>query len=187
MRDSRSVLAAVIAFALAARTAFPPGRAAGAGDAHFADADDLALVVLGKGLYRSQCAGCHGRYLQGQPLWQLNDTYASRRAPAFDETGFIWQRSDEAIFRATKYGRPGAPSPAPMPAFKHRLDDQQILAIVAFIKARWPLGLRIVQAMHNPALPACRSVRAAGIGNYRRTATRCFAATRRRRDRQDSR
>ncbi len=151
MRDGRSVLAVLIAFALAAGAASPPVRAAGPGDAHFADTDDLALVMLGKGLYRSQCAGCHGCYLQGQPLWQLNDAYAGRRAPAFDETGFIWQRSDEAIFHVTKYGGPAAP-PGAMPAFEHRLDDNQILGIVAFIKARWPLGLRILQAMHNPGL-----------------------------------
>ena len=37
-----------------------------------------------------------------------------------------------------------------MPAFKGVLDDREILAVIAFIKARWPIGLRIAQAMLNP-------------------------------------
>jgi hypothetical protein len=37
-----------------------------------------------------------------------------------------------------------------MPAFKDRLTDDQILAIVAFIKRGWPIGLRTSQATLNP-------------------------------------
>jgi hypothetical protein len=37
-----------------------------------------------------------------------------------------------------------------MPAFAAILEDHQILAALAFIKARWPLGLRVSQAMLNP-------------------------------------
>ena len=152
MRNRRRVAAAAaVVTALAAAVSAPSGRAAEPSGVHFADAGDRALVMLGKALYRGACAGCHGRYLQGQPLWQLNDAYAGRRAPAFDETGFTWQHSDEEIFRITKYGPPGAP-PGAMPAFQKRLEDRDILAVIAFIKARWPIGLRIVQAMHNPGL-----------------------------------
>jgi mono/diheme cytochrome c family protein len=122
------------------------------GDLHFADAEDRASVILGKQLYRVHCAGCHGRNLQGQPLWQLADAYAGRRAPAFDETGYAWQHSDEEIFHVTKYGRLASGPPGAMPAFEHRLEDYQILAVIAFIKARWPVGLRVLQAMHNPGL-----------------------------------
>jgi hypothetical protein len=74
-------------------------------------------------------------------------------APAFDETGYTWQHSDEEIFRITKYGKPAKTPPAAvsfMPAFQDALNDRQILAIIAFIKARWPVGLRILQAMRNP-------------------------------------
>ena len=122
------------------------------GDLHFADAEDRASVILGKQLYRVHCAGCHGRNLQGQPLWQLADPYAGRRAPAFDETGYVWQHSDEEIFHVAKYGRLASGPPGAMPAFEHRLEDDQILAVIAFIKARWPVALRVLQAMHNPGL-----------------------------------
>lgn len=111
---------------------------------HFANGDDAAAVVEGKRIYRQRCASCHGRYLQGQPLWQLLDKDAGRRAPAHDETGHTWQHADEAIFRMTKYGS------ATMPGFGDALSDSDILAVMAFIKARWPLGLRVSQALLNP-------------------------------------
>ena len=37
-----------------------------------------------------------------------------------------------------------------MPAFKDALSDPGILDVMAFIKASWPLGLRVSQAMLNP-------------------------------------
>jgi S-disulfanyl-L-cysteine oxidoreductase SoxD len=115
---------------------------------HFADADDAALVTEGNHLYRGHCASCHGRQLQGQPLWQLMDENAGRRAPAHDASGHTWQHADEAIFRMTRDGTGGIPGA--MPAFKDRLSDRDILAVIAFIKARWPLGLRVSQALLNP-------------------------------------
>lgn len=123
------------------------------GGAHFADADDVALVKQGKSIYVGHCASCHGRNLQGQPLWQLTDEFAGRRAPAHDETGHTWQHSDEDLFYMTKYGRfPSLPADAVsyMPAFGGVLDDREIIAVLAFIKARWPTALRVSQAMLNP-------------------------------------
>ena len=101
----------------------------------------------------ARCASCHGRNLQGQPLWQLKDEFAGRRAPAHDETGHTWQHSDEDIFYMIKYGRfPSAPAGdvSFMPAFRDVLDDRDIIAATAFIKARWPTALRVSQAMLNP-------------------------------------
>jgi mono/diheme cytochrome c family protein len=128
-------------------------HASGAGGAHFADADDVASVKHGKSVYMGHCASCHGHNLQGQPLWQLKDTFAGRRAPALDETGSTWQHSDKEIFHIIKYGRfPWSPAGAVsfMPAFRDALEDREIIAAAAFIKARWPIALRVSQAMLNP-------------------------------------
>jgi mono/diheme cytochrome c family protein len=153
-RNGRTLGFAVV-IALTTVAASPFRQAPATVDSHFAAADDRASVIPGKQLYLGHCAGCHGRFLQGQPLWQLADSYAGRRAPAFDETGYTWQHSDEEIFHMTKYGTPAKTQPAAvsfMPAFQDVLNDRQILAIIAFIKARWPIGLRILQAMRNPGL-----------------------------------
>jgi len=119
---------------------------------HFANADDDAVVLHGKTVYLHNCASCHGRSLQGQPLWQLIDEFAGRRAPAHDQTGHTWQHSDEDLFRFTKDGRWSETDSATlyMPAFGNRLSDADIEASLAFIKRSWPLGLRVSQAMLNP-------------------------------------
>src|ERR1700736_3736155 len=57
---------------------------------HFANADDPSTVATGKLLYMRLCASCHGKRLQGQPLWQLEDRYRGQRAPAHDQTGHTW-------------------------------------------------------------------------------------------------
>ncbi len=120
---------------------------------HFANADDAATVATGKLLYMHVCASCHGKRLQGQPLWQLEDQYRGQRAPAHDQTGHTWAHPDEDLFRMTRDGRfsdTPAAAPSYMPAFRDSLTDQQILSVIAFIKATWPIGLRISQAMLNP-------------------------------------
>ena len=158
-----SLTAAIVVGWGAARV--PPSAAT-----HIADANDTAMVSRGKRIYAVHCASCHGRYLQGQPLWQLVDDYAGRRAPAHDETGHTWQHSDEDLFEMTKYGRfASAPSRyvSYMPAFRDELSDQQILAVLAFIKARWPLGLRVAQAMLNPGHSKCRPMPPRRTGHFR--------------------
>jgi mono/diheme cytochrome c family protein len=120
---------------------------------HFADADDSALVLEGRKIYGNSCSSCHGRRLPGQALWQLQDQFAGRRAPAHDSTGHTWQHADEDLFHMTKFGRfPAMPADAVsyMPAFESQLSDRDILAALAFIKSNWPLGIRATQAMLNP-------------------------------------
>jgi mono/diheme cytochrome c family protein len=121
--------------------------------AHFADAANASFVSRGNLVYMQSCSSCHGRKLQGQPLWQLMDQYAGRRAPAHDASGHTWQHSDEDLFSMTAYGHFSSTPPKTksyMPAFHGVLSDHDILAALAFIKSRWPIGLRASQAMLNP-------------------------------------
>lgn len=142
------ILAAAIGAGLASAAALdlPPARGG-----HLADADNRATVLQGRQIYQRQCAACHGRSLQGQPLWQLQDAFAGRRAPAHDQTGHTWLHADEDLFRMIKLGRFDEAGPATfMPAFQDRLSDGDILAVIAFIKASWPVGLRVAQSTLNP-------------------------------------
>ena len=41
-------------------------------------------------------------------------------------------------------------APSNMPAYSDFLADQKIIEVIAFIKATWPIGLRISQALLNP-------------------------------------
>jgi mono/diheme cytochrome c family protein len=120
---------------------------------HFADADNDALTEQGALVYAQNCANCHGRRLQGQALWQLRDQYEGRRAPPHDSTGHTWQHSDEELFTIVKTGK-FSTTPKDivsfMPAFEKRLSDDDVLAVLAFIKSRWPTGIRASQSMLNP-------------------------------------
>ena len=130
--------------------ALTPAAAAGT---HFADPENPALVAKGRSIYMAACASCHGRRLQGQALWQVMDQYAGRRAPPHDATGHTWRHSDEDLFCKTKTGRfpaARAHSTTYMPSFSGNLSDQEILAVLAFIKSSWPAGMRASQAMLNP-------------------------------------
>jgi mono/diheme cytochrome c family protein len=127
--------------------------AAHAEGGRFADADNDALVAKGADVYRDNCSSCHGRRLQGQALWQLKDQYLGRRAPPHDATGHTWQHSDDDLFTMVKTGKfPQAPKEVVsfMPAYDKRLSDDEITAVLAFIKANWPTGIRASQSMLNP-------------------------------------
>ena len=127
------------------------------GSGHFADATSASDVRAGLQIYKIQCSSCHGRQLQGQALWQAQDAYAGLRAPPHDESGHSWQHSDEELFRKVRTGHMGEASEGLASAqglvrhaFGAVLSDQHILQVLAFIKARWPLGIRIAQSTLNP-------------------------------------
>ncbi len=110
-----------------------------------ADADDPALVALGRTVYDAQCAACHGARLEGQPGWRSPLPDGGRPAPPHDQTGHTWHHPDRLLFRITKEG--GAKSSPPgyrnrMPGFGDKLSDREIWASLAYIKSRWPGRVR---------------------------------------------
>lgn len=136
--------------------AVKPEREAGRLDSngHFADATNGENVRVGVKIYKEQCSSCHGRQLQGQALWQVQDEFFGRRAPAHDATGHSWQHSDEELFRKVSNGHMSdyaKDNPEHRThAFRNILSEAKILQVLAFIKARWPLGIRVAQSTLNP-------------------------------------
>lgn len=120
---------------------------------HLADSSDAGKVWAGFTLYKTNCAQCHGRNLQGQPLWHLQDGFEHQRAPAHDDTGHTWQHPDEDLFQMIRTGRfPNDLGEVAlnMPAFGERLHDGEILEIISFMKSRWSLAMKVSQASLNP-------------------------------------
>ena len=105
-------------------------------------------VASGRELYAETCASCHGVNLEGQPDWKRRLENGRMPAPPHDETGHTWHHSDEDLFTITKSGVeavvPGYESD--MPAFEGVLTDEQIRAILAYIKSTWPERQRGFQA-----------------------------------------
>lgn len=98
-------------------------------------------LAEGKRLYDAHCAGCHGLKLEGQPNWQKRNPNGRMPAPPHDESGHTWHHPDEVLFAVTKHGLvpPYAPPgyPSDMPAFAGVLSDDEIRAVLAYIKSHW--------------------------------------------------
>jgi mono/diheme cytochrome c family protein len=83
-------------------------------------------VSLGKTLYMTNCAFCHGGALKGQKDWDGDYPSGGRPAMPLDGEGAIWRLSDRDLFDVTKFG--GQPFSAAdykndMPGFERQLSD----------------------------------------------------------------
>lgn len=108
--------------------------------------DDPAVVALGQRVYAAQCAACHGARLQGQPDWRERGPDGRLPAPPHDESGHTWHHPDEVLFRITKHGVAKAAKlkdyVSAMPAYEGVLSDEEIVAVLSWIKAQWPAAIR---------------------------------------------
>lgn len=100
-----------------------------------------ALLVRGRALYEKNCASCHGVRLEGQPNWQRRLPNGRMPAPPHDDTGHTWHHADRVLFAVTKNGvvTPYAPPgyQSDMPAFQSVLSDDEIRAVLEYIKNHW--------------------------------------------------
>ncbi|MEP5731046.1 MAG: cytochrome c [Sulfitobacter sp.] len=115
--------------------------------------DDAEVVALGQGIYMAQCAACHGARLEGQPNWRMRGEDGLLPAPPHNATGHTWHHNDETLFTLTKYGLAGLMENAPpsaMPVYEEVLSDEEIIAVLSFIKSTWPSEIR----EHHDALNA---------------------------------
>ncbi len=110
------------------------------------DITNQKQVALGKTLYAQQCAVCHGKNLEGQtPNWRQPLPDGTFPAPPHDATGHTWHHPDKMLFDITKFSRSGGSKnlpPTTMPAFKDKLTDSEIWAVLSYIKSQWPLEIQ---------------------------------------------
>lgn len=102
-------------------------------------------VARGADIYAAQCAQCHGAGLQGEPDWKTRRPSGELPAPPHDAGGHTWHHTDEQLFAMTKYGMTRFAPPdykSAMPAFVGKLSDEDIRAVIAFIKSSWPEDIR---------------------------------------------
>lgn len=115
---------------------------AGCQEAPRADPKNAAQLAVGETVYATQCASCHGANLQGQFNWRQRLPNGRLPAPPHDDSGHTWHHPDDVLFGITRHGLvpPYAPPDyqSDMPAFKLMLSDEEIWAVLAFIKSRWP-------------------------------------------------
>ena len=111
------------------------------GPSEDADPGNQDQVALGQGVYRDNCASCHGANLEGQKDWRTRNADGTLKSPPHDESGHTWHHSDKVLFDYTKLGGAGMGPPgfkSAMPGFGGDLEDAEIWAVLAYIKSRWP-------------------------------------------------
>ena len=120
-----------------------------------ADPGNQRQLAHGSAVYKKHCASCHGGNLEGQPKWRIRKADGRLPAPPHDENGHTWHHPDAHLFQIT--GRGLQPPLAPegyrsdMPGFEGVLKDEDIWAVLAFIKKSWPSHIRERQRRINEA------------------------------------
>lgn len=97
---------------------------------------DFAKVALGGRLYRQNCAECHGSTGEGAPNWRQRDTDGMFPPPPLNGTGHAWHHPRAMLHHVIANGSPGGQGR--MPAWRDRLSDEDIDAIITWFQSRWP-------------------------------------------------
>ncbi len=115
--------------------------------------DNASVVAQGKEIYAANCASCHGDNLEGQPNWRSPDADGYLPAPPHDKSGHTWHHPDEALFGLTKLGVVKYANlkdhKSNMPAYEDILSDDEIIAVLSYIKSTWPKDIREMHDQRN--------------------------------------
>lgn len=142
-RQFLGLAAAALAIAVASWFLFVETRKPGGGNLR---PDDARLVALGKDLYAKHCASCHGANLEGAPNWREPLPNGRLPAPPHDASGHTWHHPDGLLIAITKAGPAklvGGNHQSDMQGFEGVLSDEEIIAVLSFVKSTWPPEIRL--------------------------------------------
>lgn len=113
------------------------------------DPADAEMVALGQQVYDEYCAACHGTNLEGEENWREPGPGGLLKAPPHDETGHTWHHDDAYLIESIKLGGSRLPADvgvSPMPAYDDILTDEEITAVLTYIKSQWPADILAAQS-----------------------------------------
>lgn len=99
------------------------------------------------------CSLCHGKNLEGNPNWRKRNAEGKLPAPPLNGSGHTWHHADKLLFGIIKkgvvppYGPPNYKTD--MPAWGTTLSDEDIWAVLAYIKSLWPAEAQEIQREMN--------------------------------------
>lgn len=106
------------------------------------DKVDPFALMEGEGIYKAECASCHGKDMEGQANWQTPGPDGRLPAPPLAGDAPVTRRSFEELVAITKLGMvpPYAPEGhvSNQPAFAGKLTERQLENVVHYIQSRWP-------------------------------------------------
>lgn len=115
----------------------------------YAELADEATLMLGQELYEANCATCHGINGEGQFPDAPTQPDSSGRigAPPHTGDGHTWHHQDDLLYEIIRFGGQGNTQMFyPMPAFGDQLTEDDIEAVLSYIKTMWTDEQRLIQA-----------------------------------------
>ncbi len=97
---------------------------------------DPALLARGAALFKQHCAACHGNRAQGAPNWHQLGADGKYPPPPLDGSAHAWHHPYGALQQTIRDGtlRLGGS----MPAWRGKLSEQEIAAVIAHFQSLWP-------------------------------------------------
>lgn len=107
-------------------------------------------ISLGKDVYAQNCASCHGVNLEGESDWKSQNEDGSFRAPPHDASGHTWHHGDPTLLEAiyaggARFADMNIGGTSNMPVFAEILSDDEITAVLTYIKSTWPEDIQQIQ------------------------------------------
>jgi menaquinol-cytochrome c reductase cytochrome b/c subunit len=91
-------------------------------------------VAAGQKLFEEQCAKCHGKAGEGGEVKDV-EGLTGTVLNAINSDDYLFTRTDETTYNVVDYGQPGLGMPAFGLANGGQLNNQQIAAVVAFVRS----------------------------------------------------
>ncbi len=97
---------------------------------------DAGQLARGAQIYKANCAVCHGANAEGAPNWQRPGPDGKYPAPPLDGSGHAWHHPSAALELTIRGGT--LKLGGGMPAWKDKLRDADIEAVIAWFQSLWP-------------------------------------------------
>ena len=97
----------------------------------------------GQEIFASTCAACHGVEGEGQPGWHVVKEDGTLPAPPLNGEGHTWHHGDGLLYQIVSQGGKSLEGPdipnfkSGMPAFGDLLNDEEIVAVLTYVKSLW--------------------------------------------------
>ena len=99
------------------------------------------MLPLAHTIYNEIGESRRGANLEAHPDWKPRKPTGLLPAPPHDASGHTWHHSDEQLFAITKFGTAalvGKDYESDMIGFGDSLGDDEIRAVLDYIKSTWP-------------------------------------------------
>lgn len=117
---------------------------------------DADRVNSGRAVYEQHCASCHGANAEGAPNWQERDAHGELPAPPHNAEGHTWRHSDAELYKMVVKGWRdpfNKTKQLTMPAFGDVLSQDQVRAVITYLKTLWTSEQRQFQAEESQGHP----------------------------------